>query len=101
MKTWYMNLTAKQFKNIFGTLLVVPPLISVSLSLLQIWSIYTGYVTLYILPAYCFYLVRRYTHPSEFSEFRWGVFIFQIILILITVGIKISFEQDSGLFPFK
>jgi len=101
MKTWYMNLTAKQFKNIFGTLLVVPPLISVSLSLLQIWSTYTGYVTLYILPAYCFYLLRRYTHPSEFSKFRWLGFVGEIILILLTIGIKISLEQDSSLFPFK
>lgn len=101
MKTWYMNLTAKQFKNIFGTLLVIPPLISVSLALLQIWSTYTGYITLYILPAYCFYLLRRYTHPNEFSEFRWLGFVGEIILILLTIGIKISFEQDSGLFPFK
>lgn len=71
MKTWYMNLTERQFRNIYTTLMLFPILTSLVLSILEIGKWFRNIYPAFMLIPLFLIVVRRNTHPSEFPRMKW------------------------------
>lgn len=91
MKTWYMNLTEKQFRTITGAMLILPIYTNLMLSILEIKNPYKDHILGIMFLAFILIQIRRNTHPAEFPKVKWsvsiviaaGILLFYLGLILI------------------
>ncbi len=92
MKTWYMNLTTKQFRTITGLMLILPFYTNFMLSILEIKNPYKDYILGIVLLAFILIKIRRSTHPSEFPKVKWSasLIIAAVILLLYFGSILVS-----------
>lgn len=86
MKTWYMNLTAKQFRIIYTTLLLLPILTSLVLSILEIGKWFRDNSVVLMFIPIILTMVRRKTHPMEYPKAHWSVnYIVVVGMVLASV----------------
>jgi hypothetical protein len=90
MKTWYMNLQAKQFRIIYTTLLILPILTSLAFSVLEIGKSFRSIYPAFMVIPLILIMVRRNTHPSEFPKMKWtSSMIIAAGILIIFYGVKI------------
>jgi thiamine transporter ThiT len=88
MKTWYNNLTAKQFRIIYTTLWLLPITTSLVLSFLEIGKWFRDNSVAFMFIPIFFVMIRRKTHPAEYPKIHWSVnYIAVVGMVLATVAL--------------